>query len=297
MLKEHPTLKSLCGNKGDETELDMSGKIHGEEGAIMLVAEIVGNRAMTSLDVSNNQFGAEGTKLLATALKGNQVMTELNIASNMLTLNASGTASGDMSGVIALADAIPDMGALTKFDTSDNALRAEGTIALAAALKGNQTVTALNISSNRITSDGQSLGHMAGVTALTNTISDMGALLILNMSKNDMKGAEAGKALGDALATNTVLKELDLSGQPEKSRDSARPNMDVAFVKAIAPGLSDNRAMTSLNLSDNKLGPKGAEHLAEGIKVINCVVAVICAPFSCPSDHWFNCCCLLLSTG
>jgi hypothetical protein len=27
------------------------------------------------------------------------------------------------------------------------------------------------------------------------------------------------------------------------------------------------------------------------------VIAVVLAPFSCPSDHWLICCCLLLSTG
>ena len=30
------------------------------------------------------------------------------------------------------------------------------------------------------------------------------------MGSNGIKGAEAGKALGDALAANTMLKELDL---------------------------------------------------------------------------------------
>jgi hypothetical protein len=43
ILKEHPTLKSLYGNKGDETELDMSGKNIRVEGAIMLVPEIIDN--------------------------------------------------------------------------------------------------------------------------------------------------------------------------------------------------------------------------------------------------------------
>jgi hypothetical protein len=59
----------------------------------------------------------------------------------------------------------------------------------------------------------------------------------------------------------------------------------------------DNGAMTSLNLSDNALGAEGAEHIAAGIKVTKCAIAVVLAPFSCPSDHWLNCCCLLLSTG
>ncbi len=57
ILKEHATLKSLCGNKGDETELDMSDKKMGPEGAMMLAPEIVANRALTSLNVSNNGLG------------------------------------------------------------------------------------------------------------------------------------------------------------------------------------------------------------------------------------------------
>ena len=38
ILKDHATLKSLCGNKGDETELDLSGKNIGSDGAILLEA-------------------------------------------------------------------------------------------------------------------------------------------------------------------------------------------------------------------------------------------------------------------
>jgi hypothetical protein len=55
VLKEHPTLKSLCGNRGDETELDMSGKSMCAEDAIMLAAEIIGNGAMTSLTFGDKQ--------------------------------------------------------------------------------------------------------------------------------------------------------------------------------------------------------------------------------------------------
>jgi Ran GTPase-activating protein (RanGAP) involved in mRNA processing and transport len=57
ILKEHPTLKSLCGNKGNETALDMSGKMNGAADAIMLVAEIIDNGALIKLDISNNHIG------------------------------------------------------------------------------------------------------------------------------------------------------------------------------------------------------------------------------------------------
>jgi hypothetical protein len=53
------------------------------------------------------------------------------------------------------------------------------------------------------------------------------------------------------------------------------------------------RAMTSLNLSRNGLGAEGAKHIACALKVSGCVLAIILAPLSCPSDQYFNCWCLL----
>ena len=71
ILKEHATLKSLCGNKGDETELDMSGKKMGADGAIMLAPEIVANGALTSLNLAGNRLNAEAAKHVAEAIKMN----------------------------------------------------------------------------------------------------------------------------------------------------------------------------------------------------------------------------------
>ena len=55
--------------------------------------------------------------------------------------------------------------------------------------------------------------------------------------------------------------------------------------------------MTSLNLSRNGLEAEGAKHIAGALKVSECVLAIILAPLSCPSDQYFNCWCLLLSPG
>jgi hypothetical protein len=59
ILKEHPTLKTLCGNTGNETELDMSGKMRGTGDAVMLVPDIIDNGALIKLDISSNEIGAE----------------------------------------------------------------------------------------------------------------------------------------------------------------------------------------------------------------------------------------------
>jgi hypothetical protein len=68
---------------------------------------------------------AVGGKALAAGLKGNQVITELNISGNYLGLKSFGYSTADASGIIAIADAIPDMGALIKLDVSSNLIGAE----------------------------------------------------------------------------------------------------------------------------------------------------------------------------
>ena len=77
----------------------------------------------------------------------------------------------------------------------------------------------------------------------------------LNMSDNNFYRPEAGKILGDMLAANTVLKELDLS----------ECNMQAESTKAFAVGLGANGAMTSLNLSNNGLKAEGAKHIAAAL--------------------------------
>jgi hypothetical protein len=69
ILKEHPTLKSLCGNKGNKVELDMSNKRLGAAGAIMLAPEIIDNGAMTGLNLAENYMGADSAKHIAAAIK------------------------------------------------------------------------------------------------------------------------------------------------------------------------------------------------------------------------------------
>ena len=95
---------------------------------------------------------------------------------------------------------------MTRLDISSNDIDigATCTKALTEGLKGNQIMTELDISSN-------SMGK-AGAIALADIIPGMGALSMLNLAKNGFQGAEAGKAVGDAIAVNTVIKERDISG-------------------------------------------------------------------------------------
>jgi hypothetical protein len=131
------------------TELNISSNYAGKvskcgaadmSGIIVLTEIIKDMGALSLLNLASNGLHAEGTKLLAAALKGNQIMTELNISSNAMTL---GSAWGDMSGVIARADVISDMRAMTSLNLADNFLQAEGAKHIAGALQVSKCVLAI----------------------------------------------------------------------------------------------------------------------------------------------------------
>jgi hypothetical protein len=76
------------------------------------------------LSLQSINLCAAGGKALAEGLKDNQVITEINIAGNRLGRKTRYDNDGaDVSGVIALADVIPDMGALSTFTFSGDCNR------------------------------------------------------------------------------------------------------------------------------------------------------------------------------
>jgi hypothetical protein len=151
------------------------------------ISSAIGSTALLKLNISNNDLCAEGGTALAEALIGNQMMTALNIANNSLCVKADRSAGYDWSGVIAIADAMKDMRALSMISLKDNGL-------------------------------------------LT---------------------AEAGKVLSDMVATNTVLKELDLSSNNWKDRCGCLQGDGPGFALALAIGIRNNGALSMLDASDN----------------------------------------------
>jgi hypothetical protein len=173
-------------------ELDVSGNAvecidsrGGPSFAQALSVGISDNGALLHFDISNNDIRAEGGKALVEALKCNQVINMLSIAENNLSFNSSG--DQDMSALVALADVIPGMRALTKFDISKNKIRAEGGKALAVGLKGNQVIIEFNIANNELRWDANVDDDMSGIIALADVIRDNGALRRLHIGQNNLE--------------------------------------------------------------------------------------------------------------
>jgi hypothetical protein len=205
----------------------------------------------------------------------------------------------DMSGIIVLANAIPDMGALLVLSLKDNRLAtAEAGQALGKALQGNTVLKELDVSSNSwddtwSTSKVDGPGFASGISK---GLSDNGAISSVNLLGNKIP-AEQAQELVKVMQAKEKLTTLCGLSRDETELDSSGQNLGAGDAVLIANDISDIRALTSLDLSLNCLQVEGAKIVAEAIKVTDNAIAVVLAQFSCPSDHWLNSCCLLLSTG
>jgi hypothetical protein len=122
-----------------------SRSIDGVGFAQALAVGLIDNGALLVLSLKSNNLHADGGKALAKGLKGNTVITQLDISSNALGLDSN--YHEGMSGVIALADAIPGMRAMTGLDLSSNNI--VGSVpSLVNAIAQLSTLTQVNLSGN-----------------------------------------------------------------------------------------------------------------------------------------------------
>jgi hypothetical protein len=105
----------------------------------------------------------------------------------------------------------------------------------------------------------------------------MGALSTLSLKSNRLLNKESGEVLAGALKANSVLTELDISSNYDEYNDTFPDG--AGFAQALAVGLVDNGAMTSLNLASNNIcwgrNFDGIKAISSAIKVL----AVILVPF------------------
>jgi hypothetical protein len=146
--------------------------------------------------------------------------------------------------IIAIANVIPDMGALTRLDISKNGLHAAGTKALTEGLKGNQIMMELNISSNDI--------GKSGAIELANAIPDMGAISSINLLRNSIPIEQAHELVKIMQAKEKLTTLCDLSGN-EATLDFSNQGLGAGDAVLIANDISNMGALTSLDISTNKL--------------------------------------------
>jgi hypothetical protein len=179
ILKEHPTLKSLCGNSGEETELDMSGKGMDAGGAIMLVPEIVDNGALKSLNLAANNLGR---LVLPEGWSGPDHGGEYRDPNGEYHQQAPAGSNA----MIAIANGIKDMGGISSVNPLKNNIPVKHAQELVKIMQSKEklvTLCGLSKEETELDFSGQRL-DAGDAVLIANDISDIRALTSLNVSSN-----------------------------------------------------------------------------------------------------------------
>jgi hypothetical protein len=254
MLKEHPTLKSLCGNRGDETELDMSGKMNGAGDDIMLVAEVSDNGALSKLVMrQNNINGAEAGRAFADMLAQNTVLKMLDLSSQKV-----GRFGRALDAAFAKEFAVGISGnrTLPSLDISDNSIVSEAWInppqqglKVGDLFYGNP-INRVNENNGRIC-----VVFLNGIKALADAIPDMGALTSLHVGKNNIPEKEMKVIIAVAMRMGSMRI---LCGVPFKDKtipelDVSEMNLGTEGARVVAEYLDGNGTITSVDITKNDI--------------------------------------------
>jgi hypothetical protein len=122
-----------------------------------------------------------------------------------------------------------------------------GLVTLADAIMHNRTLLSLTLAANNL-----GLGGPVRAAAVASIIQNNNVLLKLNVAANGFKGVEAGKVFGDAIAANTILQELDLSGgwHPDHRCDT---KFFQTFFGGLSHSLNLRKSILSLNILKSDL--------------------------------------------
>jgi hypothetical protein len=147
------------------------------------------------------------------------------------------------------------MRAISSVNVLGNSIGVEQAQKLINILQAKEALTTLcGFSGDEIELDLSNKNLSAGCAVLVaNEISDTGALSALSLRSNNLATKEAGRALAMALATNSVLKELDVSNNLDGFNAAYTQTDGAAFAQELAVGIRDNGALSKLDLSVNRI--------------------------------------------
>jgi hypothetical protein len=152
------------------------------------------------------------------------------------------------------------MGALSVANVMGNAIGKEQLSKLQETMRSKPNLISLcGIADDATEADLSGIGMDADdAIILASELPDKGALTTLILKNNHLLTPEAGKILSDMLAANTVLRELDVSSNNWEEFYQMKGD-GPGFAKELAVGISDNGALTSVNISYNFLTNYGKD--------------------------------------
>eukprot|EP00756_Hemistasia_phaeocysticola_P000313 Hpha_TRINITY_DN10216_c0_g1::TRINITY_DN10216_c0_g1_i1::g.35066::m.35066 len=265
------------------TSLDLSQNSVGAVGSRFLADALLRNTSLKVLDLSRNPVGGEGAAHLAAALRDNRTLVILKLISCQV----------DDKGAVELAAALGENQGLTQLDLSENPeigdsgqafvralqvntglgdLRLEGTTVSAMTLRALEETRALNQEPPAL---------RAVVPRLYRGDPDLARVDLSNVAGEYPLSDSSCTVLSPVLQTSYVLTDLDLSGNSITTKGvhelcfgltanrftlkrlnlSRNSELDYEAARALCGVLRTHQALTSIDLSHNRLLDAGGEEL------------------------------------
>jgi hypothetical protein len=193
---------------------------------------------------------------------------------------------GNPEGVIAIANAISNMRAMTSLHVGTNAIpekQMREIMAIAMRMDSMKILCEVPFKDKSLTeldASGKDLG-MEGALVVAEYLDSNGALTSLHVGKNSIPEKEMREIMAIAMHMDSmkILCEVPFKDKSLTELDVSGKNLGTEGLLVVAEYLDGNNALTSLNLSSNNLKAEGATVVVEGIKVANCAIAVVLVCF------------------
>jgi Ran GTPase-activating protein (RanGAP) involved in mRNA processing and transport len=160
-IKHEKKMITLCGLKGDETELNLSGNMNGAADALMLAEEIKDMGSLSCVNLLKNDIPVQQAQELVKIKESKPILKSLcgfTLDETELDFSSQRLRAGD---AVLLASDIQDMGALVYLSLASNNLDAKCAGMLAPAIQDMGSLSKLDLSKNNLLSQGAK--HVAEV--------------------------------------------------------------------------------------------------------------------------------------
>jgi ribosomal protein L7Ae-like RNA K-turn-binding protein len=183
----------------------------------------------------------------------------------VLEVGDKGYIVSNLGGIIAVADAIVDMGALSSANLLGNYIPVEQAQELVKIMQAKEKLTTLcGLSKEETELDFSDQNLGAGDAVLiANDISDMGAISSVNLLRNDGIPIEQAQELVKIMQSKEKLTTLCGLSKEETELDFSGQYLGAGDAVLIANDISGMEAMTSLSLESNDLGVEGVKIIAD----------------------------------
>nr|CCC94779.1 unnamed protein product [Trypanosoma congolense IL3000] len=247
-----PTYSVANGFSEGKESLDVSFFSLGWKGSLALAAALRINVSINKLSLLGNRITPSGAMEIARALSETKVVTVLDFSGNLLGVNDT----KEFHGGSVIAELMKSGNVLHTLYLRDNKLSDQHITEFAETAADNTEMHVLDLSFNKI-------GYI-GAVELANILSRNADLQEINLEWNQFQTVGSRHILAEGLLLNNTIKRFNLSWN----------GLDDACATLVGRIISEND-IEEIVIAHNRIGPSGAEAIAKGLSNTSALTTLI----------------------